>query len=496
MRFRPCAAWLFAAALTTPVFAGTLAQDIDAHIAQPRFEHARWGIEVIELGSGRVVYAHDAGKLFTPASTNKLYTAALALHVLGPAFRFPTRVFGAAPDHGGTITGDAVLYGMGDPTLGTATLTADWSDQMAVQMTSLGIRRIRGDLVADDTFFSTPPYGSGWEADDLQAAYGAPPSALTVNDNVVQVTVAPGASEGLPADLTLAPSDGIAQLANQLVTTTAGTRANVNLVRPAGARKLYAFGQVPAGSSRSSYRLAVDDPARIAGSQLLGALQRHGIRVDGIVRVAHWPQDSGALRHNTTMLAEVQSPPVIDILRDALKRSQNLYMQNLLLMAGVRTQATEPAPADRPGFINTEDWGIIGLRKLLDAADVPADEYQYNEGSGLARADLTTPHAMNRLLALLAAQPNAGQIMDTLPVAGIDGTLKSRMKGTAAEGNVRAKTGTLSQVRSLAGYVTTAHGQRLAFTIFLNHYDSPEGAPAATADIDAIAVRLANEGRP
>lgn len=482
--------------LATPAWSATLAERIDAHVAQPRFAHARWGIEVLSLDDGRVVYAHDADKLFVPASTAKLFTAALALEALGPAFRLPTRVFGMEPDAHGVVRGHAVLYGMGDPTLGADASTADWANQMAVQMTSRGIRRITGDLVADDTFFSTPPYGTGWEAGDLQARYGAQPSALSVSENAVRVTVTPAAQEGAPAQIQLDPARGVAKLDNQLITAAAGTPAEVNLYRGAGSDTLHAFGQVPLRGTVQRFPLSSDDPARVAGEALRDALARHGISLGGTVRVAHWPQGTLPLRRGTTLLAEVESPTLLDVLRGGLKRSQNLYLQNLWLMCGVRMQATQPPPGNGDGFISTEAWGLIGLRLLLDQWNIAADEVQLQEGSGLSRGDLVTPHAMTRVLERLSQRADAPAVRDTLPVAGMDGTLQARMKGTPAEGNVRAKTGTLSGVRGLAGYVSTAAGKRLAFTIFLNQYEPPAGAPPATADIDAIAVMLAGEAAP
>src|SRR5690349_3677164 len=164
---------------------------IDAHIAQPRFSAARWGISVVSLDSGRTLYAHDADKLFQPASTAKLYTAALVLNGLDASYHIPTRVLGSQPDRRGRVDGPLVLYGMGDPSLGVAPSTADWADALAAQLAGRGVRRVRGDLVADATYFAGPPVGDGWEATDLLSGFAAPASALSVDENQLRLTVAP-----------------------------------------------------------------------------------------------------------------------------------------------------------------------------------------------------------------------------------------------------------------------------------------------------------------
>lgn len=495
---RPLIALLLCALAAVPVQAAhptRLGERIDSLIAQPRFAQAQWGIEVVSLDSGRTLYAHNADKLFIPASTTKLFTSALALDMLGADFRITTQLLGRQPDHRGTVEGPVVLYGMGDPTLGTQAVSPDWGDQLAAQLTARGVRRIHGDLVADDTYFQGPPYGFAWEVSDLQARFGAPPSALTVAENAVQVVVGPSQREGATAQLSMDPAWGIANTSNTLVTSPAGTSADINLYRAPGSTILQAFGSIPAGASSQRFNLSMDDPARVAATMLRDALQRHGVEVSGGVIVTHWPEDTTQLRANLPTLAQLSSPPLGQILNTGLKQSQNLYMQDLLLAAGAAVQARQAASSDRTGFVSTEEWAIIGLRLVLDRIGIAPGESLIREGSGLTRANLATPRAMNRLLAALAARNDASVFMDALPVAGVDGTLANRMKGTAAEGNLRAKTGTLTQVYALAGFVTSAAGERLAFTILLNNYAPPEGAPRATADIDAIAVMLADEGK-
>jgi D-alanyl-D-alanine carboxypeptidase/D-alanyl-D-alanine-endopeptidase (penicillin-binding protein 4) len=463
---------------------------IDAHIAQPRFAAARWGIAVVSLDSGRTLYAHDAGKLFQPASTAKLYTAALVLNGLDAGYRIPTRVLGSRPDRRGRVDGPLVLYGMGDPSLGADPSTVDWADALAAQLAARGVRRVHGGLVADATYFAGPPIGDGWEATDLLAGFAAPASALSVDENQVRLTVTPAARPGEPASLSFDPPAAM-PVAGQLSTSPAGTAVDINLYRPPGGDLLHAFGSIPSQSSPRSYRLAMADPARTAGMMLLQALKQRGIAVDGHLRVVHWPQQDSMAHTGVEVLAEVRSPPVATILREGLKRSQNLYLQNLLQLAGTRAHATAAGDPDAPaGFLGAADWGIRALRQLLDRIGIPPPARLIGEGTGLSRRDLTTPAALVRLLAFLGNGPAAGALRDMLPVAGVDGTLAGRMRGTPAEGNVHAKTGSMTYVNGLAGYVTSAAGEHLAFAILLNDYEPPKGMPAS-ADVDAIAVWLA-----
>ncbi|WP_266171798.1 D-alanyl-D-alanine carboxypeptidase/D-alanyl-D-alanine endopeptidase [Dyella subtropica] len=469
-----------------------LAARIDAHIGQPRFAGASWGIAVVSLNNGRTLYAHNADQLFQPASTAKLYTAALTLSELGADYRIPTRLLAGDKLRHGTLDGPLILYGMGDPTLGADASTVDWANQLSRQLAERGIQHIKGDLIADDTYFAGPSMGSGWEAIDLQSWFAVPSSALSVQENQVDVTITPAAREGHTAMVSLEPAGAVPAVVNRMTTSAPKLRNDINLYRAPGDNTLYAFGNIAARSPAQRFKLAAVDPAQLAGDQLLKALARHGIKIQGHLRVLHWPQSSEALRADTSTVAEVLSPPVGEILQRGLKHSQNLYLQNLLLIAGVRAQADAmQGPAPPVGFLTTENWGIRSLRQLLDRMGVAPTASLIEEGTGLSRRDLSTPNAMTQLLAFLAAQSYATTLREALPLAGVDGTLQWRMRNTPAENNVQAKTGSMNLVHCMAGYVTTAGGERLAFAIMLNNYDPPPGSPGASRDVDAIAVMLA-----
>lgn len=468
-----------------------LASQIDAIIDQPRYAAADWGIAVVSLDSGRTLYAHRPDKLFQPASTAKLFTAALTMATLDPQSRIPTRLLSAAATRHGTLEGPLLLYGMGDPTLGTPGANPDWADDLAKQLAARGIREVHGDLIADATYFAGPALGKGWEASDLLGWFAAPASALSVHENTVTVTVSPAGHAGQPAQLNFKPDVAAPPLADTLTTTPARTRDDINLYRAPGDTLLHAFGGIALGTPAHTYQLAIPDPAQQAGEELRAALARHGIRLTGKLRVLTWPDSDDTLRANAQVLAEVLSPPISEILTQGLKRSQNLYLQNLLQLDGANAQAAAASQPDAPtGFLSDEAWGLRAMRTWLQRIGIAPSSVLLEEGSGLSRGDLATPAAMAQLLQYIATQPWADTLREMLPVAGVDGTLEWRMRNSPASGKVHAKTGSMGYVHCIAGYTTTADGQRLAFVVMLNNDARGEGEPSANRDMDAIVELL------
>jgi len=446
-----------------------LARAIDAVVARNELATAFWGIEVRSLASGRTLYARDAGRAFRPASTMKLVTTAAALDALGSDARLRTTVETAGRLDGlGRVLGDVYLVGRGDPELTRVAL-----EEMAEGLAASGVRRIEGRLVGHEGAFTGERYGSAWTWEDLAWGYGAPVSALSFADNLVAARLRPGEREGDPAVLDASPApDGALTLSSSVTTAAAGTAEDVRLEREIGSDRVRLSGSLPLGGEWDG-ELAVTEPARHAATTFAAVLAAKSIRVTGGVATTREPLPAGA-----RVLAAHDSPPLADIVRAVNKESQNLHAEMLLRLVGLK-QKGEGSVAK----------GHEAVVELLDRLGVPHDGWNLVDGSGLARTDLVTPRGLAALLAAMDRHPAATAFRDSLPVAGRDGTLENRMRGTPAEGNVMAKTGTLSLVNALAGYVTTARDERLAFVVLVNNH-AARGREAVRA-IDDLAAALA-----
>ncbi|MEO6076507.1 MAG: D-alanyl-D-alanine carboxypeptidase/D-alanyl-D-alanine-endopeptidase, partial [Dokdonella sp.] len=447
-----------------------LGSRIDAQLDAPRFAAASWGVSVVSLDSKKVLYQRNADRLLVPASTAKLYTAALALHTFGSEYRIPTTVFATArAGRDRELHGDLVLYGYGDPTLGIDR-HADWAHTLAMQIRKAGVSQVRGDLIGDATRYAAPLYGSGWEAADLQHWFGAPTSALSIDDNVVKLTISPAPQVGQFAKIQFDPAKSAPKLDNTLRTAPARTPGDISLIRRPGSNTLYAFGAIAADVGEQSYKVALADPALVAVIQLRQALADVGIAITGTLRSVYWPARDQALADKDRIeIAKDWSPSLGDIIHRGLKVSQNLYMHNLLMLVGARENDQRIAGLEddaRPlAFRSSETLGIDAMRRFLSSLGITPREVDLQDGAGLSRRDLTTASAMTKLLVATAVDAKYLALRQALPEAGVDGTLIGRMRKSAAMGQVHAKTGSMSMNTALAGYVITAAGERLAFAI-------------------------------
>jgi serine-type D-Ala-D-Ala carboxypeptidase/endopeptidase (penicillin-binding protein 4) len=471
-----------------------LQQRLAEHISQPKFTNAFWGVKVVSLASGKTVFEHNAHQLFSPASNSKLFTVALALDRLGPDYRITTSLYAKTrPSRRGTLHGDLIIFGRGDPTLNARLNGGDLFkalEPLVSALTNAGVRRITGDLLGDASYFRGPPYGSGWEWDDLEYPYGARISALTIEDNTAHALIKPGRRAGLPCQITLIPANAFSRLNNRTVTVGQGANHDISFYRPFDQNCLYAFGQMAAEGAPFAEEIPVANPAEWFVYLFREALLRHGIKVRGKVRTLNWPEEeSPASAAQRVELGTVGSLPMRDLAREVQKPSQNLYADLLLAHVGERSRTADTPPGE-----TSEELGIQELNKFLAAAGISKEEVFFEEGSGLSRDNLTSPQAIVTLLQFMSRHACAESFCQALPIAGIDGTLKNRMKGTAAAGNARAKTGTLRWANALSGYLTTAAGERLAFSILLNRYHNPTPDQPSRGDLDAIAVLLAGFG--
>jgi D-alanyl-D-alanine carboxypeptidase/D-alanyl-D-alanine-endopeptidase (penicillin-binding protein 4) len=479
---------------TVPPRVASLAElqaKIGAHLAQPRFAGAAWGVKVVSLETGRTLYEHAPSLRLSPASNTKLYTAALALDLFGGDERIRTPLLAtAAPDGAGVVNGDVIVSGRGDPSWNPRRPSRDFAAVFAPLVAALreaGVRRITGDLVADATYFHAPPHGASWTADDLNDYYGAEISALTLAENYVDLRIAPATQVGAPGTVEfLQPHTGLG-LDNRTVTTAAGGVRRIDVLRLPGETTVRIFGELPLGAKEELAAATVPRPAAWFATALKAALAEAGIAVDGAARSVRWPEPPPA---GGVKLGEVVSPPLRERIESALKPSQNLETEILFARIGEARRT-----ATTPDWVRADELAVAALQEFLRRHALREDEVIFDEGSGLSRNNLTTAAATVALLQFMAQHREAAAFAAALPVAGADGTLRRRMQGTPAEGNVRAKTGTLRWAATLSGYVTSAAGERLAFSLMLNRHVAVPGRSAGQ-ELDEIAVLLANYAGP
>lgn len=463
-------------------------------LRKPELSSAFVGIKVASLDTGRMIFEENANKLLRPASNMKLYTVAAALDRLSPDYRYVTSVYAPArPDALGIIHGDLTIYGRGDPSIAARFNGGDYFkgiEDLALRIAAAGVKRIEGDLIGDETYFTGPQYGSGWEWEDLQWWYGAEVSALTINDNSLDLFVKPGPKVGAPAVITTGPPDPLMTVTNHVVTAASGTKRELTIHRALGTHVLEIAGSIAIDDRGYSGAVGISHPALLFIYLLRSSLARKGVVITGRSRTipasATGVPASGGLKTGLTEIASMQSPPMSVIAAQTLKPSQNLYTELLLRTLG----KVSPVPATTRPANTSEAAGLEVLSAFLKEAGVNPTSLSLTDGSGLSRNDLITAEATLQLLTYMSRHTHANVFRDALPIAGVDGTLRNRMKGTVAENNVRAKTGSLSSAASLGGYLTTATGERLVFSIMVNNY--PDGVEPRSVCIDPIMVLLAS----
>jgi D-alanyl-D-alanine carboxypeptidase/D-alanyl-D-alanine-endopeptidase (penicillin-binding protein 4) len=518
-----------------------LAKEISAVLSQPPLDRAHWGIDIVDLDTGKALYSQNSDQLFLPASNTKLFTTAAALAIAGADHRFRTTVEAEGRiDSHGRLQGDLVIVGRGDPNISGRTLPyalktqrvaphTQILEEMADQVAKSGLKMVDGDLIGDDTYYAFERYAEGWALDDLQWVDGAPVSALTFNDNVVFVNIQPGEQAGDKALISMEPETGYYELDNRVVTSPNGGTKRVGIHRDPGSKKITLWGTLPQGDGGMKEPLAIEDPAEFVAQLFRTLLERRGITIRGKARARHGESaqffdqtplplalptpgidnpmaasaaQSGAAPANNQLsntpaqrapdadfpsankvLAEHFSTPLLDDIRVINKTSQNLHAELALRLAGKLR-----------GSGGSFEGGAAAVRQFLVQAGLKDDEFTFLDGSGLSRRDLVTPAATVQLLIYAARQPWGAAFEESLPVSGTDGSLADRFQNTPAVGLIHAKTGSLSHVNALSGYGRTQTGKRFVFSIFCNNHNLP-GKKVLEA-IDAVVQMVVDGGPP
>jgi serine-type D-Ala-D-Ala carboxypeptidase/endopeptidase (penicillin-binding protein 4) len=458
-----------------------LRQSIDSMVEVPEFRSANWGLLVVDPVRGDTLYARNADKLFMPASNQKLLTGSTALTQLGPDYRWVTTLFARGPVRAGTLRGDLVVRGNGDPTVSDHMHPGDALAPLrafADSLRALGVTRIRGRVVAAPSPFTDSPLGFGWAWDDLDESYSAGIDALYFNEGFTQVVVYGGRRAGDPVRAVTRPAATYPRLIVQ-ARTVARAASGASTADSIAAQPAILVGQdsshtgvlvsgtIAIGDSAVLEIAFRNQPAAYVAA-LSEALRAGGITIDGARTDSTARLDS---------LAAILSPPLRDVFPYFEKPSQNQIGEILF-----KTLALT-----RTGVGTADSAQQVVSRQLLAWGAAP-DGFSVRDGSGLSRHDYVSPRTIIHVLDAMRHSPDFSVFYDALPIAGVDGTIRNRMKDTPAAGNVHAKTGTLDKARSLSGYVTTADGRMLLFSALCNNYLVPTRRVDQVSD--ALAVRL------
>ena len=449
-----------------------LRRDLAAILTDRAVDHGVWSAAVHSLRHGETLYSLNSFRLQVPASNQKQLTAAVAAERLGWDYRYTTRIYATgAVDANGALNGDLVVVSDGDPTINPRhperwAIFDEWGKQLAAK----GIRTITGHLVGDDNAFEEPGWSAGWAWDDLAFGYGASASALQYHENQVELLIGPGREAGARAIISVSPAGSGLIVDHQVTTAVSGEPNRIMLLRTPGTQLLTVTGHVALDSTPITEYAAVDNPTQVYVNAMRVAFGRQGVNIE------RTPVDIDEARpqpdmSKATLLVEDKSPPLGEIVDVTLKWSRNIYAETML-----RSMAPDGAPKSAAG-------GLVALEETLNDWGIFGDYFIAKDGSGLSRYDYLSADALAWLLTYVWMDPkHADLYRAAMPLFGVNGNVANRLKDTPASGRVWAKTGSMSQVRSLSGYLETLEGEPLAFAFIVNGFRVPSREIDAAMD--------------
>ena len=481
---------LFSAAAPQRLSAQSLQKRLDRRLDALPNARNLWGVQVVD-DRGRTLYARNADRLFVPASNTKILVTAVATAMFDPDFTVKTSLYGTGPVADGVLEGDLVLYGRGDPAWGVRCYSVDTLapgacdtdpfaklKALAEQLRAHGVSVVRGDLIGDGSYFERQTVNGGWEGYDLNWWYAAPVSGLGFNDNSIDIAWGPGPMVGAPAAVAFSPDLGDVTLENRTRTLPADSSDTIDFFREPGTLQLWAEGGVGASSRGGTEYFAMPDPDLFAARALRKVLADYGISVLGTTRSTTDSTQYHQARTGAPALAEVESRPLRDWIFPILNTSQNWYAEMLLKQLGKQ-------------FGGEGSWrrGLeVERRFLIDSVKVDSTQFAVTDGSGLAANDLVSPATFVQILRYIARHPHAAVFNAGLPHAQQVGSLKNRFRGTILEGRVRAKTGSISRVNTISGYVDRRDGRTWTFSVMANHH-TQRGRDILAA-LDSLVVEI------
>lgn len=460
-----------------------LRSQLDDAFNDPNFNNAFWGVFIKSLKTGDVIYKKNQDKLFIPASLMKLFTSSSALLLLGSDFQFSTDIYIDGVIDRGVLKGDLIIRGSGDPTLSgrfteqeCTQIFVAWADSLLAR----GIKKIDGNIIGDDNIFDDVGLGNGWSWDLRNKWFAAPSGALSFNENLIEIEVTP-TLPNFPALLSFSPETKLYTFANKVITVEDGYSEDIEVYKKNDSEIFTVMGTLKEKSQRVKVFAPVDNPTQYAVTVFQEVLETKGITLVG------YAFDNDEINRDLDyteyeLLFSNTSPNLKDIIYVLNKKSNNFFAEQLLKTLGHEIY----------NYGTTEN-GVKACKELFKVMGINPENLIYADASGLSRLNLVTPKQIVNLLEYMYKSNEFNSFYESLPVAGMDGTMIDRMKKTKAEGNVRAKPGLLNGVRALSGYLKTADNEPLAFSMIVNNYLVPSNLANYIQDL--VCLKLVNFSR-